>query len=90
MVLQRLLEAALLLHILLLLLAPPKGLRQRTRAATALLFIGGSTVAGSPLPPHFKLKSTAREDNKAVDTKFLKYLPNILGTYGCGKVVENE
>ena len=53
-------------------------------------FIGGSTVAGLPLPPHFQLKITAREDKNTTDTKFLKYPSKIVGTYGCGKVVENE
>ena len=53
-------------------------------------FIGGYTVAGSPLPPHFQLKGNAREDNNTIDTKSLKYLPKIVGTYGCGKVLDNE
>ena len=68
----------------------PKGIEATNKRGYSATFIGGSNVAGLPLPPHFQIKITAREDNKTIDTKFLKYLPNIVGTYGCGKVVENE
>ena len=66
---------------------PPKGVEATNKSGYRATLIGGSTVAGLPLPPHFQLKITAREDNKTIDTKFLKYLPKIVGTYGCGKVV---
>ena len=62
----------------------PKGVESKNKRGYRATFIGGSTVEGSPLPPHFQLKSTAREDNKTIDSKFIKYLPNLVGTYGCG------
>ena len=68
----------------------PKGVEATNKSNYGATFIGGSTVEGSPLPPRFQLKSTAREYNNTIDTKFLKYLPNIVGTYGCGKEVDNE
>ena len=68
----------------------PKGVEAANKSGYSATFIGGSSVAGSPLPPHFQLKSTTREDNKTIDTKFIKYLPKIVVTYSCGKVVENE
>ena len=68
----------------------PKGFEATDKSGYSATFIGGSTVAGLPLPPYFQLKSTAREDNKIIGTKFLKYLPKIVETYGCGKVVEND
>ena len=70
--------------------SPHKGVESKNKRGYRATFIGGSTVEGSPLPPHFQLKSTAREDNKTNDTKFIKYLPKIVGTYGCGKLVDNE
>ena len=53
-------------------------------------FIKGYNVAVATLHPHFQIKSNAREDNKNINTELLKYLPKIVGTYGCGKVIENE
>ena len=38
----------------------PKGVEATNKSGYSATFIGGSTVAGSPLPPHFQLKSTAR------------------------------
>ena len=70
--------------------SPPKGVEATNKSGYITTFIEGYTVAGLPLPPPFQLKSTAREANKIIDTKFLKYFPKIVGTYGCGKVVENE
>ena len=69
---------------------PPKGVEAMNKSGYSATFIGGYNVAGLPLPPHFQLKSTSREDSKNINTKFLKYLPKIVGTYDCGKVVENE
>ena len=56
----------------------PKGVDVTNKSGYIATFIGGSSVAGLPLPPHFQLKSTAREDNKTIDTKFLKYPPKIV------------
>ena len=68
----------------------PKEVEATNKSGYIATFIGGSTVSGSPLPPHFQLKSTAWEDNKTIDTKFLTYVPKIVGKYGFGNVVENE
>ena len=68
----------------------PKGVEATNKSGYIANFIWVSTVAGLPLPPHFQLKSTSREDKNTTDTKFLKYLPKIVGTYGCGKVVNNR
>ena len=38
----------------------PKGVEAANKSGYSSTFIGGSTVAGLPLPPHFQLKSTAR------------------------------
>ena len=46
----------------------PKGVEATNKSGYSDTFIGGSTVAGSPLPPYFQLKSTAREYNKTIDT----------------------
>ena len=46
----------------------PKGVEATNKSVYIATFIGGSSVAGSPLPPHFQLKSTDREDNKTIDT----------------------
>ena len=67
-----------------------KGVEATNKSGYSATFSGGSTVSGSPLPPRFQLKITAREYNNTIDTNFLKYLPKIVGTYGCEKVVENE
>ena len=49
----------------------PKGVEATNKSGYSATFMGGSSVAGLPLSPHFQLKSTASEDNKIIDSKFI-------------------
>ena len=48
--------------------AVPEGADRTNKSSTRITFIGGSTAAGYPLPPHFQLKSVATDENKRIQT----------------------
>ena len=51
-------------------------------------FIGGSTVAGWPIPCHIQTKSTALPENQKISIDWFRNTRNVRGIYGFGKVVE--
>ena len=67
----------------------PKGAQATNKSGYSDTFIGGSTVAGDPLPPHFQLKSTSTtDDGKRINAHFNNEIPHIRGQWGFGNVVE--
>ena len=64
----------------------PDGKDSTNKSGYRCTFIGGSTVAGYPLPPHFQLKTATKEnEKKKINTEFLRHIPNFLGVWGFGK-----
>ena len=59
----------------------PQGADRTNKSSVRITIIAGSTAAGHPLPPHFQLKSVAEDDNKRIQTAFIKGLPNVTGVY---------
>ena len=47
----------------------PQDMDRTNKSSTCITFIGGSTAAGHPLPPHFQLKSVATDENKRIQKK---------------------
>ena len=67
----------------------PKGVQETKKSGYIDTFIGGSTVAGDPLPPYFQLKSTATTDDcNRINANFNNEVPHVRGQWGFGKVVE--
>ena len=59
----------------------PQGADQTNKSSVCITIIAGSTAAGHPLLPHFQLKSVAEDDNKLIQTAFIKDLPSVTGVY---------
>ena len=59
----------------------PQGADRTNKSSVRIPIIAGSTAVGHHLPPHFQLKSVAEDDNKRIQTAFIKGLPNVTGVY---------
>ena len=67
----------------------PKSVQATNKSGYSATFIGGSTVAGDPLPPHFQLKITATTDGgNRINAHFNNEIPHVRGQWVFGKVVE--
>ena len=69
--------------------AIPQGADRTNKSSTRITFIGRSTAAEHPLPPHFQLKSVATDENKRIQTEFLNGIPFVNGVYGSDVIVYN-
>ena len=66
----------------------PKGANSTNKAGIGSTFIGGSTIKGWPIPPHFQMQSDAKEENKGVKTAFFKDMESVRGRFGFDKVTK--
>ena len=67
----------------------PKGASTGNKSGYSATFIGGSTVAGWPIPCHIQAKSSALAENQKISIGWFENTRNVRGIYGCGgKVVE--
>ena len=48
---------------------------KQKKSSDRITIIAGSTAAGHPVPPYFQLKSVAEDENKRIQTAFIKGLP---------------
>ena len=62
----------------------PKGASTGNKSGYSATFIGGSTVAGWPLPCHIQAKSSALAENQKLNIDWFKNTRDVLGVYGCG------
>ena len=58
------------------------GVTAANKSSYCATFIGGSTMAGDPVPPHFQMVSKAKEENRRVEGVFLKDMMKVRGKYG--------
>ena len=74
----------------------PKGATSTNKSSYTAAFIGGSTTAGWPIPPHFQLISDAKDENKKVEYVFFEMVKSIRGMFGfdhlhtCGITVNSN
>ena len=69
----------------------PKGFQETNKIGYSATFIGGSTVAGDPLPPHFQLKITATtDDGKRLNAHFNNEIPHVKGQWGFGRWLRED
>jgi len=68
----------------------PKGASTGNKSGYSATFIGGSTVAGWPLPCHIQAKSSALAENQKLNIDWFKNTRNVRGVYGFGEVVEKD
>ena len=66
----------------------PKGATISNKSGYSTTFIGGSTLAGWPIPAHLQVKSEAQAENIKLSIDFFKDVHNVCGIYGFGRVVE--
>ena len=68
--------------------AIPTGASTANKSGYSATFIGGSTIAGWPLPPHLQVKSDAKGENQKISLDFYAKMMHIRGQYGFDKIVE--
>ena len=66
----------------------PTGANMMNKSGYSVTFIGGSTIAGWPLPPHLQVKSDAKNENQKISLDFFSKMMNVRGRYGFEKIVE--
>eukprot|EP00536_Pseudo-nitzschia_multiseries_P018653 jgi/Psemu1/56621/gm1.56621_g len=63
----------------------PVGARRANKSSHRITLLCGSCASGDPIPPHFQLKSMAKDDsNKRIQDSFLEELEHhsVIGTWG--------
>jgi hypothetical protein len=61
----------------------PAAATPANKAGYACTFIGGSTAAGTPVPPHFQLKTAAKSvDREQIKTVILQHVKRVRGKFG--------
>ena len=59
------------------------GAKGTNKSGYVAMFIGGSTMSGYPVPPHFQIRSLARtEQTKKLDTRLFQDMRKIRGKFG--------
>ena len=65
------------------------GAEGTNKSGYAATFIGGSTMDGYPVPPHFQVRSLARtEQTKKLDTRLFENMRKVRGRWGFDEVTE--
>ena len=65
------------------------GAEGTNKSGYAATFIGGSTMDGYPVPPHFQVRSLARtEQTKKLDTRLFENMRKVFGRWGFDEVTE--
>jgi hypothetical protein len=63
------------------------GATQANKTGCSVTFIGGSTSSGTPLPPHFQMRTGSdNPENYQINTECFLYAPAIMGKWGFGKM----
>ena len=56
-------------------------------SALTLTMITGSSAAGEAIPPHFQFQTKSKtEDTQRVRMEMFKYMPKVVGKFGCSKI----
>ena len=65
-----------------------QGATEAHKSSYSATFIGGSNMAGWPIPAHFQLSSEAKDENARLDTVFLKHMKDVRGVFGGNEIKE--
>ena len=58
------------------------GATQANKSSYHATYVGGSNMAGWPVPPHFQMQSDATDENAKVDKIFLNDMMRVVEIFG--------